>query len=94
MGRVALVQTVHLLPGKADEAIAWLREGEEIRKKWGLAQQLIMRKPYDPSVYMVVQVWDSEDAYKKWKTSEERAKGLEQGRRLRVREPSVIYELV
>lgn len=94
MSRIALVQTVHLLPGKAEEAITWFKGGEEIRKQWGMHQQLIMRKPYDPSVYMVIQIWESAEVYNRWKTSEERDKALEQGRRLRVREPSVTYELV
>ncbi len=94
MGQIALVQTVHLLPGKAEEAIHWLREGEVIRKQWGMSEQIILRKSYDPSVYMVVQVWESMDAYTKWKNSEERSQSLEEGRRFRVREPSVVYEVV
>ncbi|MCL5291837.1 MAG: hypothetical protein M1548_04810 [Actinobacteria bacterium] len=94
MAGIALVQTVHLLPGKADEAIAWLREGEDVRRPWGLQQQLIMRKSFDPSVTMVVQIWESLDAYNSWKKSQERAESLEAGRKLRVREPSVVYELV
>ncbi|MBI2864145.1 MAG: hypothetical protein HYX94_06235 [Chloroflexi bacterium] len=94
MGRIALVQTVHLLPGKADEAVRWLRDGEIIRRQWGMNEQIILRKSYDPSVYMVVQIWESLDAYNKWKNSEERGHSLEEGRRFRVREPSVIYEVV
>ncbi|MDO8673487.1 MAG: antibiotic biosynthesis monooxygenase [Dehalococcoidia bacterium] len=94
MGRLALVQTVHLLPGKADEAIQWFREGEVVRKLWGMSDQIIMRKSYDPSVYLVVQIWESMDAYTRWKNSKERGRSLEEGRKFRVREPSVVYEVV
>ena len=94
MANIALVQTVHLLPGKATEAIAYFGEGEKVRKEWGLIQQLIVRRTYDPSVYMIIQVWESQAAYNSWKNSEERVRSLEEGRRFRVREPSVIYELV
>ncbi|MBI4507817.1 MAG: antibiotic biosynthesis monooxygenase [Chloroflexi bacterium] len=94
MAAVAVVRPVHFLPGREAEAIAWAKETESIRQRWGMQQQLILKGAVDRSAYMLVQVWESMDAYQAWRRSPERARLSREGQRFVLYDPSDLYDLM
>ncbi len=94
MAQMALTRQVYFLPGKRDEAVNLLKQHEAIRRRYGLVQQLILRKNVDPSVHLIIQIWESEEAYQRWLKSEDRARVWAEERKLRAREPTVTFTVL
>ncbi|MGQ9674988.1 MAG: antibiotic biosynthesis monooxygenase family protein [Chloroflexota bacterium] len=94
MPQVMLMRPVRFLPGKVKEGIEWTRAVEPIRRHWGMRSQTVARGIVDTSSYLLIQVWESQEAYNRWKASEDRARLVVESRRFCVYDPSVPYEII
>jgi heme-degrading monooxygenase HmoA len=94
VSEVAVVRPVHFLPGREAEGIAWAKQTEHIRRSWGMRQQLILKGAVDRSAYLLVQVWESREAYQAWRRSPERADLSRQGQRFVLYDPSDLYDVM
>lgn len=94
MPQILLARPVRFLPGKAKEGIEWTKSVEPVRRRWGMESQIVARGIVDPSAYLFIQVWESQEAYTRWKASEDRAKLVVEARRFCVYDPTVPYEVV
>lgn len=94
MSEVAVVRPVHFLPGREPDGVAWAKETEKVRRQWGLRQQFILKGSIDRSAYMLVQFWESIEAYKTWRKSPERAQLAREGQRFVLYDPSDLYDVM
>lgn len=74
MAELVIVRPVHFTPGREPEAIAWAQETEPVRRRHGMKHQWILRGTVDQWDCLMIQVWQSEEAYQHWRRSEERAR--------------------
>lgn len=94
MAQVTVVRPVHFLPGREAEGIAWAKETESIRRRWGMQQQLVLKGTVDRSAYLLIQIWESAEAYQAWRQSAERAQLARQGQRFVLYDPSDVYDVL
>lgn len=94
MPEVAVVRPVHFLPGRESDGVAWAKETEKTRQQWGMRQQLILKGAADRSFYMLVQLWESMEAYQAWRRSPERAQLAREGQRFVLYDPSDLFEML
>ena len=94
MAKLMIVRRIIPQPGRVPEAIKWLKEREEQRKKHGQISQVLARSVTDRNEYLFVQVWESRQAYDKWRHSEERAALAKERQSLLAHEPILFYEVL
>ena len=94
MARIAVTRTIHALPGKRQQHLDFLKRSDAVRRQWGMVESLVMEKAVDPQVLVVIQIWQSDERYQAWQRSAERAAVIAEGRRLRVREPGLLYRVI
>ena len=93
MAQLVIVRTLHFLPGREAAALQWLRETEPIRQQAGQITQYVWRSLVDPGEYQFVQIWQSRDAYERWRKSPERAHLADERTRYMTHGPTTFYEL-
>ncbi len=59
-----------------------------------MIESLVLEKVIDPTMIIVIQIWESRERYQAWRRSPDRAKLLAGGRGLGVREPSLLYRVL
>jgi heme-degrading monooxygenase HmoA len=94
MPQIVIIRPVHLLPGKEEEGIRWAKETEDIRRRWGMLWQANLRSCVDPSLRILIQHWESREAYDRWKASEDRAKLMAEAGRVVLSDRTTIYEVL
>ncbi len=94
MPKIAVTRTIHALPGKRQEMVENLERDDEVRRKWGMVDSFVLEKVIDPLIIFVMQIWQSEEHYERWRQSAERNKLLGSGRGFRVREPGLRYRVL
>lgn len=94
MPRIAVTRTIHSMPGKRQEMMESITHGDEVRRKWGMVDSYVMEKVIDPQIIFVIQVWESEEHYERWRQCPERARILSVASGLRVREPGLRYRVL
>jgi hypothetical protein len=94
VSELLMIRPVRFLPGKASEGLEWSRSIEPIRRRFGLKSQFMAKGIIDPTQYVLVQTWECQEAYERYKASAERAELVIQARRLYVFDPSALYEIV
>ncbi|MCL5026250.1 MAG: antibiotic biosynthesis monooxygenase [Chloroflexi bacterium] len=94
MPRVLVVRPVRFLPGKTQEAIKWLDETEPVRRRWGMIWQMAAQNVTDRNEFVLLQLWDSQEALNKWMGSKDREDLVTQRQRFVVYDPSRIYRMV
>lgn len=94
MAELVLVRPVHFQPGRQDEAVAWARQTEPIRREYGLLHQWVIRGMVDQSDCQLIQVWQSEEAYRRWKESDDRKRLVEERSRYAGHDPTKQYRVL
>ena len=93
MAQLMIIRPVRFLPGKEEEAIRWAKQTEEIRRKWGMLLQYNLRNTIDRGQYLLVQLWESKEAYARWKASPDRVGLLAESNRMVLHDPTQTYEV-
>lgn len=93
MARLVIVRTLHLLPGREEAALTWLRDTEPVRRNAGQVTQYVWRGIVDPNEYQFVQIWEDRAAYDCWRGSPERARLADERSHYMTHEPTKFYEL-
>ena len=94
MTQLMIIRPVHFLPGKEEEAVRWAKQTEQIRRQWGLVWQANLRSTVDHGQYLLVQLWESKEAYARWKASPDRAALLAESNRMVLHDPTQTYEVL
>lgn len=94
MAEWVIVRPVHFTPGREAEAIAWARETEPIRRRYGMVHQWILRGVVDQWDCRMIQVWQSEEAYQSWHRSDERARLVHERVRFAGNDPTRTYRVL
>lgn len=94
MPQILILRRIHLLPGREEAAIRWLKETEAIRARAGQIAQYVVRNLLDPDEYLFFQVWQSRDAYERWRESPERERLAQERQRYLTTEPTRFYEVL
>ncbi len=94
MSQLLVVRPAHFLPGKEEEGLRWAKQTEQIRQRWGLIWQLNLRSTIDPAQYMLVHLWESKEAYTRWKASPDRANLLAESQRLVLQDRTQTYDVL
>lgn len=94
MAQLVVVRPVHFLPGREAETVAWAKETEKIRRQWGMTQMYTLKGLVDRSSYLLIQVWESREAYMRWKASPERRNLAAEAQRYVLYDPSDLYEVL
>lgn len=94
MAQMMIVRRLTLQPGRVNEAIKWLKNKEEQRRKAGQISQLVARSMTDTKEYLFIQVWESKEAYDRWHKSDERAALAEERKSLLAHEPILFYQVL
>ncbi len=50
MRKVAVMRTIHALPGKREQYLDYVKQADEVRRKWGMVDSLVLEKAVDPTV--------------------------------------------
>jgi len=74
MANFIIIRPVHVLRGREEEALRWAKSTEVVRRRHGMSHQWTVRNIIDPSETLLIQVWESREAYEAWRKSEEREK--------------------
>lgn len=74
MAHLALIRSIHLLPGRESEGVSWLDRTEPVRRAAGQVAQYILRGQVDLHDYQWVQIWHDFQTYDGWRRSPERAR--------------------
>ena len=93
MARLAIVRRLHLLPGREDAGLQWLRDTEPIRRQAGQEAQYVWHNTVDPSDYQFVQIWQDRAAYERWRASPERARLASERSYYMTHEPTRMYDV-
>ncbi len=94
MAKLMIVRKIIPQPGRVPEAIRWMKEKEAQRKQRGQISQVLSRSMTDPNEYLFIQIWESKEAYEKWRNSEERAALAKERQALLAHEPILFYEVL
>ena len=94
MAQLVIIRPVHFLPGKREEVIRWSKETEAARRPWGLSLQMNLQSTVDHNQYLLIQVWESKEAYARWKASPDRAKLLAESANMVLHDPTQTYEVL
>lgn len=94
MAELVIIRPVHFNPGRQDEAVAWARETEPIRRRYGMLHQWVLKGVVDQWDCQMIQVWQSEEAYQHWRQSEDRARLVEERSRLAAHDPTKHYRVL
>ncbi|MCL5263674.1 MAG: antibiotic biosynthesis monooxygenase [Chloroflexi bacterium] len=94
MAKLMILRKIIPQPGRIPEAIKWMKEKEKDRQKHGQITQLLARSSTDPSEYLFIQVWESKDAYERWKNSDDRAALAKERQLLLAHDPVLFYEML
>lgn len=81
MAGYMVIRTVEMDQERAQQAAAWLKQTEELRRQHGMRLQLLAQKVIDPRTYLLVQVWESEAVYRAWQRSETRSRLVQEAPR-------------
>ena len=94
MPQLLIIRPVHYLPGKREQAMQWARETEPVRRRWGMLSQVLVQGIADRNEHLFVQIWESPEAYNKWKASPDRARLVKESQRLVAYDPTRLYEVI
>ena len=94
MSGLMIIRPMHLLPGREQDAIRWLRETESFRREAGQISQMVLQNVVDSNDYEFVQVWQSRAAYEEWRNTEARSKLAEDRARYLTHSPTRLYDIV
>jgi len=89
-----IIRPIHLLPGREQEAIRWLRETEALRRQAGQISQMILHNVVDSNDYEFVQIWESRAAYEEWRNTTTRAGLADERARYLTHSPTRLYDIV
>ena len=88
---LVIVRPVHFHPGREEEALTWARETEDIRRQYGMRHQWVLRGIVDSMDCQMIQVWESEDAYQRWRQSDDRKRLVRERTRFASNDPTKHY---
>jgi heme-degrading monooxygenase HmoA len=91
VNELVIVRPVHFHPGRQEEAVAWARETEEIRRRYGMRHQWVLRGVVDAMDCQMIQVWESEEAYQRWRQSDDRKRLVHERARFASNDPTKHY---
>ena len=94
MAELVIVRPVHFHPGRHEEAVAWARETEPVRRQYGLLHQWVLRGIVDSSDCQMIQVWESEEAYQRWRQSDDRVRLVKERTRFVSNDPTKRYRVL
>jgi quinol monooxygenase YgiN len=94
MDRYVVIRTVEMPPEAVERTAEWLRATEPTRQAWGMLFQLLARQIISPRTYVLVQVWQSEEAYNRWRASEDRKKLAAEAPRMYIHATTYAYREV
>ena len=94
MSGLMIVRPIHLLPGREQEALRWLRETEPLRRKAGQISQMVLHNVVDSNDYELVQIWESRAAYEDWRGTTERSRLFDERARFLTHSPTRLYDIV
>jgi quinol monooxygenase YgiN len=86
-----IVRPVHFQPGRQNEAVAWARQTEPIRREYGMLHQWVIRGAVDQWDCQLIQVWESEEAYQCWRASDDRKRLVHERARFVSNDPTKHY---
>ena len=92
--QLVIIRPVHFHPGRQEEAIAWARETEPIRRQYGMLYQWVLRGVVDQWDCQFVQVWESEEAYQRWRRSDDRARLVQERTQFVSNDPTKHYRVL
>jgi heme-degrading monooxygenase HmoA len=89
-----LIRAIHMSPGNRERTIEWIRQTEEVRRRFGQVSQYLAKGITDPTSHRFIQVWQSLDAYQAWKQSDDRERLASERQRLLTHGPVEFYEIL
>jgi len=92
--KLAIIRQIYFLPGREAEGVRWLAETEPKRREAGQDAQYLLRGQTDTHEYLWVQVWQSLDAYERWRRSDGRATLAAQRGRFMSHHPTRMFDLL
>jgi heme-degrading monooxygenase HmoA len=89
----SIIRPIHILPGREAEAIEWLKNTEDERRKAGQITQYVLQSVVDSADFVFVQFWESREAYDRWRESPQREHLAAERRRFLTHDPTRTYEV-
>ncbi len=94
MAGLMILRPIHPLPGRHQDALAWLTQTEPVRRNAGQITQYVLRSVIDSREFLFVQVWESREAYERWRETPERAGLADERQRFLTHDPTRLFEVV
>jgi heme-degrading monooxygenase HmoA len=94
MSQLVIIRPVHFIPGQQEAVLKWSKDTEHIRRAWGMIWQSTMRGTVDHNEYLLIQMWESKEAYARWKASPDRAELLAESSRMVLHDLTRTYEVL
>ncbi len=92
MAQLVIIRPLHFLPGREQDVLRWAKKTEDIRRRAGMVWQASLRNTVDRDQYVLVQVWESKEAYARWKTSPDRARLARESSKFVFHDPTQTFE--
>lgn len=66
------IRTVQIPPGNEAAFFAWIESNRELRQRYGILMERILKPTDGQDDWMIITMWESEDAFEKWLVAPEK----------------------
>lgn len=66
------IRTVQIPPGNEAAFFAWIESNRELRQRYGILMERILKPTDGQGDWMIITMWESEDAFEKWLVAPEK----------------------
>jgi heme-degrading monooxygenase HmoA len=66
------IRTVQIPPGNEAAFFVWIESNRELRQRYGILMERILKPTDGQGDWMIITMWESEDAFEKWLVAPEK----------------------